>query len=1115
MTPADNAARQRALDIHRSFAVAAPAGSGKTGLLTQRVLALLAQVANPEEILCLTFTRKAAGEMRQRIVTALQQAAGPAPENLSPYDSQTRQLALGALARDREQGWQLLKSPNRLRIQTIDSCCRNLSAQLTQESGLGDNLEPLDIATPLYLEAIRESLLTDMERKGPAGDAIEIILQHLDNDLNKLERLLLALLQNRDQWLGHLLQAGGAREHLEAFLQELIEDSLQRATQQLISVGSELAMLADYAAGNLQQSDSPLRTCLGLTALPNPSAHELPQWQALAGLLLTNGDEWRSDRGVNIRIGFPTAKQDPEFGEIRKQQFQAFLGWCRNHPELQDALLDIRYLPPLHYPDNQWQVLNALALLLPLLAARLSLVFQQHGRCDFTEIASAALRALGDDDNPTDLALRLDYRLRHILVDEFQDTSSLQYELLRRLTRGWMPDDGRSLFIVGDGMQSLYGFRNANVGLFLQARQQGLGDIHLEALDLTVNFRSQQGVIDWVNQVFKSAFPAHHNINRGAVSYTDADAVKPGLPGTAVSIDCFADYPEMALAQQAEARHIVALVENAKARDPNGSIAILVRNRGHLQSVLRELNAADHSWQAQDIEPLGKQMAVVDLLSLTRALNGAADRIAWLSILRAPWCGLDLNDLYYLTNGDTTQQGSYPLLLSQLENFRDIAAISAPGKQILSRVAPLLCNAWQQRRRKSLRIAIEGLWLALGGSYGLENQYELNSCIDFLNLIEKFESAGEITDWRAFELAVERLYAAPREAGNPQLQVMTIHKAKGLEFDTVIIPGLNRGGAADNADLLLWREGIAGNGQPQLFIGPISATGAEQDPLYNHLKRERALKGQLENARVFYVGATRAVKHLHLTFCLDNGKKPTANSLLNCLWPSLESQSQHYQIHSDDQPELPASADNKFFLKRLPPSWQSPQPNTVTTIANTTGGDWEDENPQQRHTGTLLHRILEATVREQWPLTNTTWQQQQPFWRQQLRQLGVADIPLAMEYLSRATTTLSNDHENHWLFDTTLEGSACELALGHFDANGNAKTAVVDRTFIRQNRRWIVDYKLAEPTPGTSVEDFLNTQQQRYLPQLQHYSELFKAREQRETVLALYFPLLPRLLILS
>src|SRR5690606_37037014 len=118
---------------------------------------------------------------------------------------------------------------------------------------------------------------------------------------------------------------------------------------------------------------------------------------------------------------------------------------------------------------------------------------------------------------------------------EFQDPASPQLRLLGKLTAGWQPGDGRTWFIAGDGMQSCFGLRNANVGLFLDARHRGLGSVHLQALDLRVNFRSQACIVKWVNSTFHCAFPPQDDISRGAVKYSPSIAFNQELPESAVN----------------------------------------------------------------------------------------------------------------------------------------------------------------------------------------------------------------------------------------------------------------------------------------------------------------------------------------------------------------------------------------------------------------------------------------------------------------------------------------------------------------------------------------------------------------------------------------------------
>ncbi len=141
-------------------------------------------------------------------------------------------------------------------------------------------------------------------------------------------------------------------------------------------------------------------------------------------------------------------------------------------------------MPKDNYKDDQTAILIDLLHCLNFAVRKLQDVFAQHHKVDFSEIQLRALQALGDEESPTDLALSLDYQVQHLLIDEFQDTSTSQYHLVKQLTAGWLPNDGRTLFIVGDPMQSIYRFRQAEVGLFLQTQDHGLGDISLEPLTL-------------------------------------------------------------------------------------------------------------------------------------------------------------------------------------------------------------------------------------------------------------------------------------------------------------------------------------------------------------------------------------------------------------------------------------------------------------------------------------------------------------------------------------------------------------------------------------------------------------------------------------------------------
>ena len=192
--------------------------------------------------------------------------------------------------------------------------------------------------------------------------------------------------------------------------------------------------------------------------------------------------------------------------------------------------------------------------------AELRLLFAERGEVDFTEIAHGALLALGTPDAPTDLMLSLDVRVKHLLVDEFQDTSNSQWELIERLTAGWEAGDGRTVFVVGDPMQSIYRFRDAQVGLFLHARREGLPNVALEPLALSTNFRSQGALVEWVNRVFPAVLPAAEDESSGAVPYSPSTAFEEADLEGAPTLDLLAD-------RAAEARRVVELIQRSARQD--------------------------------------------------------------------------------------------------------------------------------------------------------------------------------------------------------------------------------------------------------------------------------------------------------------------------------------------------------------------------------------------------------------------------------------------------------------------------------------------------------------------------------------------------------------------
>jgi ATP-dependent helicase/nuclease subunit A len=1100
----DEQQRQQALDATKSFIVQAPAGSGKTELLTQRFLLLLSCVNAPEEILAITFTKKAAAEMRARIVKTLQHAAND-PEPEVAHAKKTWRLARQALQQSERLQWDLLQNPSRLRVQTIDSFNASLVKRLPILSQFGAPPALTDDATHLYREAIKE-FPAHLEGDSDWAAPIAKLLQHCDNDINKIESLLVSMLAKRDQWLPFLMTAHSAenlRLHLESHLNAVVNDLLVKV-KQLFSgpQADELMQLAKFAAVNLTEQGSlaAITQLKDMDKLPGVNADNLPLWLALKNLLLTSELQWR--KRLTKNEGFPapsTAKKtEKQLFENMKDRMTALLEEFADNSQLLAVLSELHFSPTHVYNDNQWQVLTALHHILLLAIAELYVVFRNHGKVDYIQNALAALTALGDEEAPTDLALALDYQIKHILIDEFQDTSSSQYRLLRTLTAGWENGDGRTLFIVGDPMQSIYRFREADVGLFIRARKLGIGHLKLIPLTLSVNFRSTPTIVDWVNAKFQKILAPFEDISTGAVSYNPSIANDTNHAENSIVKIHVANNT----AANQQAQEIIALILEKRRENPAGKIAILVRARQHLKHIIPALKKADLLYRAIKIDPLNARPVIQDLMALTRALLNIADKVAWLAILRAPWCGLRLADLLTLTSDKSIYE-----TINDNDYFKKL---SPDAQHRLRRVREVLNHKISERSRLHLAAWIKSTWLMLGGPACLEHLAELEDVNTYFALLEKQDHGGNLADLDNLDYDVSRLFAAPNGRADDSLQIMTIHNAKGLEFDTVILPHLEKKSRPDDKDLLLFMEKTREQHANALILAPLPAMEKTADKIYEYVRYQHKTKNNHEIGRLLYVAATRAKHNLHLFLTLPDENNISSSSLLGKLYPALKADitiSPTIAVAVNEVKENPPRC-----IQRLTSDWRNPITEIgvrqVTQHQKLPGMQLTRETA--RFTGTVIHLVL-----QQISVLGCEWWQQQALERQhtylnnQLRQEGVitSELAHARGHALQAITNALTDARGQWILANHHEAQT-EFALTVV-INNKPEQLKIDKTFVDDNNnRWIIDYKTT-PFSGDDLEIFLTTEQEKYAEKMQHYYQAMRTLDEKPIHLGLYFPMVP------
>lgn len=1189
--PPDQAQRRLALDPTRSILVQAPAGSGKTDLLTRRFLRLLAEVDDPSQIVAITFTRAAAAEMRNRILTELEKAAAtPAPSPVDEFSMES--LAHRALERSHRLGWNILEVSAQLRISTIDSFCGQVASRRPLLSTLGSGLEIRDNPVEFYRRAARATLMQLGTAKLAANtaelkNAIELLLVWRDNNWFEIEEHLVAMLAQRDRWMQDFVldreqDWEQLRERLEQPFVRAIRKALAEADQLLARVPGareEAIALAQFACANHPEGiHRELAEKSAFPSTPWESTEELEDareaFQCLADLVLKSDGEIRES--VDKRHGFPSGSKK------EKLRLLALANDLVAIPGLQSSLHTVRALPPARYTDDEWQIVRAAFTLLHHAAAQLQVAFAEAGVTDFVEVAQAARQVLRDTDNqPTDAALAIADGIRHLLVDEFQDTSRRQHQLIASLVAAWPDPAGRTLFVVGDPMQSIYFFRDADAELFPRVQSIGLelpdGSCHpLTNVRLASNFRTAPELVAALNETFQAAFAANDG---SGIEFNASEPARQAASSSGRRLELHVDFvpqrtwitadnPDSAQAQDdaadtrsvsqaAQIDQMVALIhahlpriEDARARKKRYRIAVLGRTKKSLVPVAQALREARIPFRAIELEPLAMRPEVLDALALARALYCIEDRVAWLGILRAPWCGLSLQDLHTLAGDGESLRRPIPELLRERANLLGNDSRIAINRLLKAMdAAPALRSALPA---SALGTWLEQVWLTLGGAACVDAQARAN--LDMLwRCLDHLPNGEPDLLGRGVTAALKDLNAQPdpAAAGDCGVQLMTIHKSKGLEFEVVIVPDLHARCGNHRRAMLSWLE--RGLAEPdhsgeitEFLIAPFQPKGSDRGKTKEWVDREYRERERQETRRIFYVAATRAREELHLfaraEYKRDTGELCTPQeSLLSAAWPAFEEElrSRLATWHSDREEaeveELAAGAENVLplsaapkhaIVRRLPVDFRPPDPlrqqsaqprisgpGTAALFARHEGG------MASRALGTAVHAMMEELARLRtlgtWDAARAGLAKAMPRIASHARSTGIdrnSAEQLAVQALDIALRA-SRDPVAEWIL-SPQPGAASEVRWTGM-VNGEIHTVQVDRVFRAgtapssegTDAWWIIDYKSAHPDALNDAE-VLSRLRPLFAPQLGIYAGVLRGLHGSESVIraGLYYP---------
>jgi ATP-dependent exoDNAse (exonuclease V) beta subunit len=1168
--------------------------------LTRRFLALLGEVEKPEQIVAITFTKAAAAEMRHRILFELENESAPAGPASADRLSMAA-LARRAFVRSESLGWQLLELPARLRISTIDSLCQELAVQQPLFSGFGGSLRVAEWPDELYHRAARRALDLADENRSELQSAIESLLLWRDNDWLEVEKLLVEMLRKRDSWMhAFVLESEPDWDDLRRRLETPFVEAIRVAILgldglldqvQLPDVRGEAFALMRYAHQNEESVHGDLARLARFPSASAPYANPedledaLVAYRSLAELMLTKGKARTFRNQFDKRQGFPQGS------DREKGRATALINHCRAVEGLQGALAQAGGLPSARFSAEEWQIVRACFVLLRKVAAELRVEFAEAGTVDFTEVAQIAQRVLtGEDGLPSDAAIAYADGIHHLLVDEFQDTSRRQHRLVASLVGAWPGTEGRSVFVVGDPLQSIYSFRDADAELFSRVRDIGLelpgGEkLRLDPVLLQANFRTQPALVGEVNDMFARMFARPDG---SGITFSAAIPARQGIvdlfprlnlhtrfspqisSGDSLSAESRAKKVATRLARQvalsAQTREIVELIGNysrdieaARAAGGKFRIAVLGRTRRALEPIAAALRKAAIRFRAIELEPLCDMPEVLDALALGRAFLNPLDRVAWLGILRAPWCGLSLRELHLVagtedgaaaTQGPVAQKIAERLDLLSSESRAAVARLldlAASGPSLASFTPTRTVGTW-----------LEEMWLRAGGPLcvgpgGQANLNRLWRCLDQL------PKGGEDFVGPALDRALEALKAMPDPSADPDLgvQLMTIHRSKGLEFEVVIVPELQALTPAMRGGLLSWMERDPPvedrSGSPAEFlIAPLQTKGAERSQARLWVDRLMRDREQQEMRRILYVAATRAREDLHL-FARPGYREspagphlntPPGNCLLATAWPAIETTVRAY--FEDQRPALRAvstrglegrngarpaalsDADNPLEIHRLPPDIQirsrqiagkaSPdanpgEPGGAEIFARHEGGI------ASRTLGSAVHALLEELAR----LYQTSLPDEAaralghflPRITSRIRAAGLAPAAAqsVADHALRIARKAASDPAGRWILSP--HGAAASEASWSGVVSEAVRSVRVDRVFRAglepfvdgDQALWIIDYKTAQDErlgPGKPASDLRTL----FAQQLEAYASILRQSIDKRLPIhaGLYYP---------
>ena len=1134
--PETKESQARASDPKNSAWVSANAGSGKTHVLSERVIRLLLRGIDPSKILCLTYTRAAAANMSNRVFSTLSQWTELPDDELAAkiaaLDGQAPDAAL--MRRARRLFAEALETPGGLKIQTIHAFCESVLHQFPLEANIAAHFEMLDpqMEAALFAAAKRDMISGASGGHVELADAFATLLEH--GGEAGLDALLGEIMRKRDELRAFIDRTGGDGARFQPLFDEFGFPAGQSAEAIALSAWPLPGFPPDYFAAFAHAAEatdarSVLNNILPYALPAFAEAEPVRRLHALArAFLKSDGAPYGPGTFKKAMLG-----RLPDLPERYGSASEALIAAC-------DRLALFRML----------EATRAALTAADWLIGRYEQMKRGRGLLDFNDLITRTVNLLSRADAGPWVQYKLDQGIDHILLDEAQDTSPDQWQVVTRLAEEFFAGDSardgtlRTIFAVGDEKQSIYSFQGAAPDSFHESRVFFAGKIRdaraeFANLRLSLSFRSTQDVLSAVDRVFADPEarrgishdedPPHHAaIRDDAPGYVE---VWPSIGADTVEEPDDWTLPVNHLRAPAVlvAEHIADTIRKwlgsgdvieGKGRPIRaGDILVLVRKRDRFVHALsRSLKNRGIPMAGADRLSLPGHIAVKDLMALGRFLIQPEDDLSLAAVLRSPIFDLSEETLFELA-------GMREPGLSLIASLRRHAA-AKPG---LADIVGRLDHWASEAAFKPVFEFYAGLLARDGVRKKMMERLgpEAGDILDeFLNFCLAEERTG-LPGLGAFLATLEN--AGPEvkremDQGRDEVRVMTVHAAKGLEAPVVFLVD---GGSAPFSDQHLPRlMPFASSGAHWQGKGYLWRAGSDIANAFSKAAAARARElAEDEYRRLLYVGMTRAEDRLLV--CGYHGKRaPAAGTWHSMVGRALAAAPEtterphpvtgepvhRFQVTNRPPlaPEETAPGDAAVSFPPLPTSLFEPlhdealpQPlspsgasalieETTEPVADTRSPvlDAEDRPGFAVQRGLALHRLMQM-------LPGVAEDERRAAAERYLARAGGGWPGGEREKLLSSVEAIFAHPDFAPIFS---ESSHAEVAImGSLDIRGRKRSVSgkIDRLAVASGTVLIVDYKTNRPAPAT-----LSQVPEAYLLQLSLYRALLRPLYPGHTVRA-------------